>query len=651
LVGFYREPDATRAGELLECLRRNCDNARIDAVHVFLEDGAQPELAHAKLRFVQLGRRLLYKDLFDYANGELKGRRVIIANSDIYFDHSLAWLDEYDLSGKLLCLSRWDVRADGTSHLFEFASSQDAWMFTAPIRPFACDWHLGKPGCENRLAYEAAAAGLQLANPSRSVHAHHLHLSRVINYRPSDRIPGPGRSIEPTFLDGDAGPRRPSTIYALTSLSPSPAKLAEQRACVASWRRAGLEVRSFNHPSEIAQLARAIDVEFVPVSDTTERIFAHPFVPIGAFLDWAQSQRAHVLIINSDIELNLTPWQLRRLRWLARGGLCYFVRYNHVGVKEQATREAWGIDAFLLDGAYASLFPRSFLSMGRPFWDYWLPHTFAAHGLPIFSVEFPVAFHRNHAQGWSWEDWHRCALEFDRMAHVLVGDRAFHPCSQMSIRVRQEFERKREQLSSQLMNIRSWVEQTFRGPERKVFLELGAHVGSDTVWMAALPNVTLHAFEPDPRNHVPALPNVVFNRAAVSDRDGRSPLLLSREGWGREWTYSSSLKQPKNHLQRYPVTFGDTVEVETVRLDSYCERHGLGAIDFIWADIQGAEGEMVRGGLATLQRTHYVYTEYSDDEMYGGQATLDELLALLPQFSVLELWEDDVLLVNRQWQR
>ena len=72
----------------------------------------------------------------------------------------------------------------------------------------------------------------------------------------------------------------------------------------------------------------------------------------------------------------------------------------------------------------------------------------------------------------------------------------------------------------------------------------------------------------------------------------------------------------------------------------------IDTVDFIWADVQGAEGDMIRGGLRVLSRTRYLYTEWSDDELYEGQATLTEILRLLPDFRVVELWSDDVLLEN-----
>jgi FkbM family methyltransferase len=273
---------------------------------------------------------------------------------------------------------------------------------------------------------------------------------------------------------------------------------------------------------------------------------------------------------------------------------------------------------------------------------------FAARDRPIYTVEFPVAFHRHHQTRWSWENWHRCAIEFARVTGEPSGDQSFEACAHMSVRVRQNFDRGKITVPRAPMPIKEWVQQRFRGPGPKLFLELGAHQGTDTAWMAEIPGVTIHAFEPDPRNHQAPRPNVTLHRAAVADRDGPGSLILSQYGWGQPWTHSSSIKSPKHHLQRYPVSFGEAVEVELVALDTFSQRHRLGIIDFIWADIQGAEGEMIRGGRRALARTRYLYTEYSDDELYEGQATLRDIMDLLPGFRVVELWPDDVLLENRE---
>jgi hypothetical protein len=200
LAALYQEPSSVRSAELAECLRRNCENPCVDEVHVLLEDDGVPGLDHPKLRTIRHGRRLTFRDAFAYASAHLRGKRVILANTDIYFDRSLARLEGYPLANRLLCLSRWDVKPDGSSSYFDFGHSQDAWIFESPLREFSCNWHLGIPGCDNRLTYEAEQAGLEVLNPSRSIRAHHLHLSNVRHYTERQRLPGPVRAVPGTFL-------------------------------------------------------------------------------------------------------------------------------------------------------------------------------------------------------------------------------------------------------------------------------------------------------------------------------------------------------------------------------------------------------------------------------------------------------------------
>jgi hypothetical protein len=208
LTGFYHDPDPRRRGELFECIERNAANARIDEVRVFIEDATLPETISvtipsnlSKVRLIPLGRRVTFRFLFDYANENLKGWTVVAANADIFFDETLGRLNGYDLTGKLLCLSRWDVQADGSTALFEHPSSQDAWIFQAPVPEIACDFHLGLPGCDNRLAWEAEHAGLQLFNPARTVRANHLHLTAVHRYDERQRLAGPVKSITAMALE------------------------------------------------------------------------------------------------------------------------------------------------------------------------------------------------------------------------------------------------------------------------------------------------------------------------------------------------------------------------------------------------------------------------------------------------------------------
>ena len=805
LTGLYNEPNPNRRAELRECLRRNAENKFIEQVIVFNEDSREPEvddvLSLPKIKLIQHGKRVTFKDLFAYANRQPRGTTVIIANADIFFDCTLGRLERYSLNGKLLCLSRWDVQPDGSANFFEHPSSQDAWIFETPIVTFNCDFQMGLLGCDNRLAWEADHAGLELSNPGRTVRANHLHVSQVRNYTERQRLHGKSKSIEASTLEtpfpgllgpppdvpraaiafsekmgytietlqtgasshnnlhrpfklipealagrmftqvvaynaspvsvkfltagklyvlvGDdwyghasatewlnengykediasvkteAGPgfevwslvgnagqcfviptqvmlvadsltvaaikspgrtgrrRSQESIFALTSLSPHQSNPDHIRKCLESWRSAGLEIRSFNHPSEIPELTKLFDIEFVPVEETSSEKFGAHFIPIIALLEWAGEQDMPALLINSDIELRLAPWEMKRIRWLSEGGLCYFVRFNYDGDYAAAIKEPDGIDAFLLHGRDRALFSQSFMSMGKPYWDYWLPYTFNSRGLPIFTVEFPAAFHLSHHNRWSWDEWHTCALEFQRIIGERPGAETFQVCNRIAHRERGKFDQEKILLPQQPPTIRQWVEERFRTAGSKTFIELGSHCGMDTAWLADIPGVSVYALEPDPRNHQPSRQNVTIARAAVGDFNGHGLLTLSERGWGRDWTFSSSIKQPLNHLSRYPVSFGKTVEVEMTTLDSFCGKHHLGVIDFIFADVQGAEADMIRGGREALSRTRYLFTEYSDDQLYANQPALSEILAMLPDFQVVELWPDDVLLENTRFQ-
>lgn len=209
LTGFYEDADLKRRGEILECLKRNVANDHLGEIHLFVEGALEvntllavyPPLAAFKVRLIAQGGRVTYRQLFTYANDRLPGRRVIIANADIFFDHTLARLGAYDLSDKLLCLSRWDLQPDGSARFFDYPASQDAWIFQAPIREFPCDWSLGVPGCDNRLAWEAERAGLAISNPSRSLRACHLHLSGVRRYSERQRLAGPTKQVSAGFLE------------------------------------------------------------------------------------------------------------------------------------------------------------------------------------------------------------------------------------------------------------------------------------------------------------------------------------------------------------------------------------------------------------------------------------------------------------------
>jgi hypothetical protein len=227
---------------------------------------AHPILADPKVHLVAHGRRCTYEDLFGYANERFAGCPVVVANADIYFDETLGRLRDYDLGGRLLCLSRWNVEADGSAWCFEFAASQDAWIFEAPLPSLSCAFHLGVPGCDNRLAWEAMQAGLEVTNPARSIHAFHLHLSGVHRYSDGERIHGETEAVPPCFL----GPGPDLPVASVAFAEPMGYELARLETGVSSHTN---ELRPFTCiPDQLAEFqftqvvadsAAPVEVEFL----------------------------------------------------------------------------------------------------------------------------------------------------------------------------------------------------------------------------------------------------------------------------------------------------------------------------------------------------------------------------------------------------
>jgi len=203
----------------------------------------------------------------------------------------------------------------------------------------------------------------------------------------------------------------------------------------------------------------------------------------------------------------------------------------------------------------------------------------------------------------------------------------------------------------------------FVGRDDPVILDIGCNDGSQTLWFLRLfGKARVYSFEPDPRARARYLKKVNDDRAtlfdlAIADTDGTREFFVSsgRPETGKEatdrivtdWDLSGSIRKPKKHLEKVPwCKFDRQIIVNTKTLDSWIREEGIGVIDFIWADVQGAEGDLIAGGKAALSKTRYFYTEYSNTELYEGQLNLRQLLILLPDFRLVRRYENDVLLKN-----
>lgn len=195
------------------------------------------------------------------------------------------------------------------------------------------------------------------------------------------------------------------------------------------------------------------------------------------------------------------------------------------------------------------------------------------------------------------------------------------------------------------------------GKDDPVILECGANRGRTTKnILECFPQGKVFCFEPDPRSiaefkikHQHSTCKLI--EAAVSDIDGVVAFNQSyrfREG-NHIHCDSSTIKDTSNHRKLYGwLKYKNPILVKSVRLDTWRKENGIGNIDFIWADVEGAEEELIKGARETLAHTRYFYTEFSNIEAYNDEITLSEILRLLPDFVIVECWKYDVLLRNER---
>lgn len=192
--------------------------------------------------------------------------------------------------------------------------------------------------------------------------------------------------------------------------------------------------------------------------------------------------------------------------------------------------------------------------------------------------------------------------------------------------------------------------------DNPVIFEIGCADGKDTNEFISTfgSELRIHCFEPEIKNINIVKETVKFAghylfEGAVSNKNGTITFHRSRTDNPNDLSYSGSIKRPKEHLNVWPfIKFDQEVEVQTVTLDTYCKQNNINFIDFIWADIQGAEQDLIEGGRDMFAtKVKYLYTEYSNVEYYESQANLQKILAALgPNWRLVHDFGTDVLLEN-----
>lgn len=120
---------------------------------------------------------------------------------------------------------------------------------------------------------------------------------------------------------------------------------------------------------------------------------------------------------------------------------------------------------------------------------------------------------------------------------------------------------------------------------------------------------------------------------------------------------SNSLLEPHLHLDQHKeIVFNDAEVVKVVKLDTLMNEFSSLKIHNILAiDVQGFEGEVLKGAIETLKNIDVVYTEVNRGETYRNNALIEEIDELLSDFTRVETywpspswtWGDAIFISNR----
>jgi FkbM family methyltransferase len=187
-------------------------------------------------------------------------------------------------------------------------------------------------------------------------------------------------------------------------------------------------------------------------------------------------------------------------------------------------------------------------------------------------------------------------------------------------------------------------------------VELGAWDGEDFEGLVNKP--ILHIMvEPDPRN----IKRILSSPSPLTSDRKLIQGAVARESGFRKFHFSDgslqhgSLLEPTGHLKQWPhISFPHVETVACYTLDEIFLKESLSRIDLLWADVQGAEGEMIEGGWKALQKTQYCMLESEEVEIYKGEVLKPELIKMLEGWELIQEFHQDfttfnILLRNRRF--
>lgn len=166
------------------------------------------------------------------------------------------------------------------------------------------------------------------------------------------------------------------------------------------------------------------------------------------------------------------------------------------------------------------------------------------------------------------------------------------------------------------------------------WIDVGAHGGEVTLWHARQnPGLRIYALEPNLRAAAKLMgraPNYFVIPIAVAENDGSSDFYINALD-------AASSLLPLNEAARRSWIGGDGLKIDsvitvpTIRLDTLMDLTGIGTVDFLKIDAQGADFAVVRSAGSRLKDVCKITLEVdvTPTRLYEGSADRRDIVAYL----------------------
>ena len=238
---FFLHRDAVRRQEIQACLQRNYDNPCITHIHLLnekiytteelgVQEGRKSSCMHdlnsgtsearagvlgvqgsdstKKIIQTNLGRRLKFRDVFQYVREHNLQGYIVLTNADIFFNETLSNLYQSPLAVNKSVLVQLRYEYRGQTDLSQCPifgprfDSQDTWcfhtnFFVSSYQERAFDFEFGQPGCDNKLLYLLLVLGYRIYNHPAFLATFHNHCQVARDYSNKNVISLPWAAICP----------------------------------------------------------------------------------------------------------------------------------------------------------------------------------------------------------------------------------------------------------------------------------------------------------------------------------------------------------------------------------------------------------------------------------------------------------------------